>query len=100
MATTRETLWNNTVVRFSGLTRHTHAAAALSLRGNVLEMTASAEDAVLKPACVKPEHMKALREAGLDDTEIVDLILSSALLGWANRLMHVLGDPVRSSAKT
>ncbi|MBT4235766.1 MAG: alkylhydroperoxidase, partial [Marinovum sp.] len=23
------------------------------------------------------------------------LILSTALFGWANRLMHVLGDPVR-----
>ena len=36
-----------------------------------------------------------LREAGLDEAEIVDLILSAALFGWANRLMHVLGDPVR-----
>ena len=38
---------------------------------------------------------KALREAGLDEAEIVDLILSTALFGWANRLMHILGDPVR-----
>lgn len=51
------------------------------------------------PAGVKPEHMKALRDAGLDEAEIVDLVLSSALFGWANRLMHVLGDPVRKSAK-
>ena len=40
-------------------------------------------------------HMQALRDAGLDDAEILDLILSTALFGWANRLMHVLGDPVR-----
>lgn len=52
------------------------------------------------PSGVNPEHMKALRDAGLDDTEIVDLVLSSALFGWANRLMHVLGDPVRPSAQT
>jgi alkylhydroperoxidase family enzyme len=39
--------------------------------------------------------MDALREAGLSDEEILDLILSSALFGWANRLMHILGDPVR-----
>lgn len=39
--------------------------------------------------------MKALRDAGLDDAEVLDLILSAALFGWANRLMHVLGDPVR-----
>ena len=37
-----------------------------------------------------------LREAGLSEAEIVDLILSTALFGWANRLMHVLGDPVRN----
>lgn len=49
MAITGDTLWKNTVVRFSGLAKHTPAAAAVSLRGNVLEMTASAEDAVLKP---------------------------------------------------
>jgi alkylhydroperoxidase family enzyme len=39
--------------------------------------------------------MDALRKAGLTEEEILDLILSSALFGWANRLMHVLGDPVR-----
>jgi uncharacterized peroxidase-related enzyme len=44
------------------------------------------------------DDMAALREAGLDDNEILDLILSSALFGWANRLMHVLGDPVRKEA--
>lgn len=38
--------------------------------------------------------MQALREAGLKDDEILDLILSASLFGWANRLMHTLGDPV------
>jgi len=47
------------------------------------------------PPAAGPEHMDALRKAGLTDAEILDLILSSALFGWANRLMHVLGDPVR-----
>lgn len=46
------------------------------------------------PSEAGPEDMQALRGAGLDDEEIVDLILSAALFGWANRLMHVLGDPV------
>jgi uncharacterized peroxidase-related enzyme len=36
--------------------------------------------------------------AGLDDAEVLDLVLSTALFGWANRLMHVLGDPVREEA--
>jgi uncharacterized peroxidase-related enzyme len=47
------------------------------------------------PPSAGPEDMAALREAGLSAGEILDLILSSALFGWANRLMHILGDPVR-----
>ena len=47
------------------------------------------------PPAAGPEDMDALRAAALSDEEILDLILSSALFGWANRLMHVLGDPVR-----
>lgn len=49
------------------------------------------------PPAAGPEHIAALRDAGLDDFEILDLILSTALFGWANRLMHVLGDPVRAA---
>ncbi|MDU8942940.1 peroxidase-related enzyme [Ovoidimarina sediminis] len=47
------------------------------------------------PPAAGAEEMQALRKAGLDEAEILDLILSTALFGWANRLMHVLGDPVR-----
>lgn len=47
------------------------------------------------PSQAGPEHMQALKEAGLDEAEVLDLILSASLFGWANRLMHVLGDPVR-----
>jgi uncharacterized peroxidase-related enzyme len=50
------------------------------------------------PPTAGPEDMAALRDAGLTDEEILDLILSSALFGWANRLTHVLGDPVREDA--
>ncbi len=50
------------------------------------------------PPEVTPDDLAALREAGLDDAEVLDLILSTALFGWANRLMHVLGDPVRREA--
>lgn len=49
------------------------------------------------PQQATPEQVEKLRAAGLDDGEILDLILSSALFGWANRLMHVLGDPVRKT---
>ncbi|OSP54200.1 peroxidase-related enzyme [Pseudoruegeria sp. SK021] len=48
------------------------------------------------PSEAGPTHIADLRAAGLDDAEILDLTLSSALFGWANRLMHVLGDPIRN----
>ncbi|MEP3278127.1 MAG: peroxidase-related enzyme [Stappiaceae bacterium] len=51
------------------------------------------------PPSAGPEDMEALSNAGLSDEEIFDLILSSSLFGWANRLMHVLGDPVRREVK-
>lgn len=47
------------------------------------------------PPSAGPQEIEALRQAGIEEVEIFDLILSSALFGWANRLMHVLGDPVR-----
>jgi uncharacterized peroxidase-related enzyme len=46
------------------------------------------------PSEAGPEDMQRLRDAGLSDEEILDLILSASLFGWANRLMHTLGDPV------
>jgi uncharacterized peroxidase-related enzyme len=46
------------------------------------------------PSKATPEDMQRLRAAGLSEEEILDLILSTALFGWANRLMHVLGEPV------
>ena len=46
------------------------------------------------PSEATEEDMQALRDAGLKDDEILDLILSASLFGWANRLMHTLGDPV------
>jgi uncharacterized peroxidase-related enzyme len=50
------------------------------------------------PPAATPDDMAALRAVGLSDEEILDLVLSSALFGWANRLMHILGDPVRKDA--
>lgn len=46
------------------------------------------------PSEAGPEDMRRLRDAGLSDEEILDLILSASLFGWANRLMHTLGDPI------
>jgi uncharacterized peroxidase-related enzyme len=40
--------------------------------------------------------MKQLIDVGLGMDEILDVILTASLFGWANRLMHVLGDPIAS----
>ncbi|MGI9436780.1 MAG: peroxidase-related enzyme [Geminicoccaceae bacterium] len=45
------------------------------------------------PSEATPGDMRKLRDAGLSEEEIVDLVLSTALFGWANRLMHILGEP-------
>ena len=46
------------------------------------------------PSEARPEDMRRLRDAGLSEEEILGLILSASLFGWANRLMHTLGDPI------
>ena len=46
------------------------------------------------PPDVSKHDMTALTAAGLGPDEILDLVLSAALFGWANRLMHTLGDPI------
>lgn len=47
----------------------------------------------------QPDHLddayiQALKDEGMDDVEILDLIHSVAIFGWANRLMLNLGEPV------
>jgi len=48
------------------------------------------------PPDVSKADMEALTAAGLGPDEVVDLVLSAALFGWANRLMHTLGDPIEN----
>ena len=47
------------------------------------------------PSRADKDDFNELKTVGLNEGEILDLILSTSLFGWANRLMHVLGDPVR-----
>ena len=47
------------------------------------------------PSRANRDDADKLKAVGLNEEEILDLILSTSLFGWANRLMHVLGDPVR-----
>ncbi|MGL3107143.1 peroxidase-related enzyme [Bradyrhizobium sp. BR 1432] len=44
------------------------------------------------------EDAQALVDAGLSELEQFDLVLSAAIFGWANRLMHTLGEPVTRSS--
>jgi uncharacterized peroxidase-related enzyme len=46
------------------------------------------------PPAATAEDMDRLKVVGLDELEILDLVLSTAIFGWANRLMHTLGEPV------
>ncbi|QYY33012.1 peroxidase-related enzyme [Cupriavidus pinatubonensis] len=46
------------------------------------------------PAGVSAESLAALREVGVSEAEILDLIHSVAIFAWANRLMLNLGEPV------
>ena len=46
------------------------------------------------PSDATESDAKRLVDNGLNMGEILDLILSASLFGWANRLMHVLGDPL------
>ncbi|MBF6991256.1 MULTISPECIES: peroxidase-related enzyme [Cupriavidus] len=47
-----------------------------------------------RPAEVTAALLKPLRDAGVTDAEILDLIHSVAIFAWANRLMLNLGEPV------
>jgi len=51
-------------------------------------------DLTLEPAALKATHILALREQGLDDAQVLDLIHAIAIFAWANRLMLNLGEPV------
>jgi uncharacterized peroxidase-related enzyme len=48
------------------------------------------------PPEVPESSIGDLRAMGYSDLEIFDLILSAAMFGWANRLMHSLGEPLMS----
>ncbi|WP_394554388.1 alkylhydroperoxidase domain protein [Agromyces sp. MMS24-JH15] len=49
------------------------------------------------PPRLGPEHLAALRAAGLDEQAVSDVIHSAAFFNWANRLMLSLGEPEAAS---
>jgi len=50
------------------------------------------------PETVSATHIRALKDAGLTDLEVHDLVHSVALFAWANRLMLNLGEAVLPEA--
>jgi len=47
-----------------------------------------------RPDAIGPGSLRALRAAGVNDAELLDLIHAIAIFAWANRLMLNLGEPV------
>ncbi|MFJ3045668.1 peroxidase-related enzyme [Herbaspirillum chlorophenolicum] len=47
-----------------------------------------------QPDAVDAAKIQALKDVGLNDLEVLDLIHSIAIFAWANRLMLNLGEPV------
>ena len=47
----------------------------------------------LTPQAFGPAQVSALREAGLEDGDIIDALNCAAFFNWANRLMLSLGEP-------
>ncbi len=47
----------------------------------------------LRPEQLGPTDMVPLRALGMSTENIIDLLHATAIFGWANRLMHNLGEP-------
>ena len=50
------------------------------------------------PMTFGPKNIDALRDCGLDDEAIIDVISAASFFNWANRLMLSLGEPTPAAA--
>ncbi|WP_416356764.1 alkylhydroperoxidase domain protein [Aureimonas phyllosphaerae] len=66
-------------------------SADLGSRWNAV--TAAAERLTRTPTAFGADDVRNLRENGLRDDEVADLVFASAFFNWANRLMLSLGEP-------
>lgn len=78
------------------LTDATVVSALFAKRSDVLNprekaIVDFAEALSFTPPRAGRHHITALRNEGMDDAEVQDLIHAVAIFGWANRLMHPLG---------
>ena len=87
--------------RFEQLSKRPDLVAAVFANPATAAQT-SPDKAIIELATaltLKPDHLdealiQALKEEGMDEVEILDLIHSVSIFGWANRLMLNLGEPV------
>lgn len=56
-----------------------------------------AQAVTLRPQALGPDDIEPLQAVGMAPEEIIDLLHAVAIFGWANRLMHNLGEPVQPS---
>lgn len=57
-----------------------------------------AQAVTLRPQTLGGDDIAPLRALGMADEQIIDLLHAVAIFGWANRLMHNLGEPVLPTA--
>ena len=69
----------------------TGVEAELGERWNAI--VAAAVALTTTPSTFGPDHVARLRNVGMDDLSIADVIASTAFFNWANRLMLSLGEP-------
>ncbi|TIL73195.1 MAG: alkylhydroperoxidase [Mesorhizobium sp.] len=87
--------------RFNNLTKRTDVIEAVFADGLEATLDEHLQAIFDFSACLSttpPEatadHAQALVDVGLNELECLDLVLSAAIFGWANRLMHTLGEPM------
>ena len=51
-----------------------------------------------RPQALVASDLQPLRTLGLNDEAVIDILHAAAIFGWANRLMHNLGEPVHPAA--
>jgi len=84
------------------LRARSRTGGTVSVTGQQLVDTSDRERAIVDfsiELTLNPDHVNAssiqkLKDAGLQNSEILDLIHSIAIFAWANRLMLNLGEPI------
>jgi alkylhydroperoxidase domain protein/CMD domain protein len=74
--------------------------AALELDARWTAVVDLAVELARTPSTATPAHVNRLREIGLSELEILDIVQAAAFFSWANRLMLTLGEPYYAEAAT